>query len=113
MTYGRTSSTLRCWRGPGLAGGGATFNSPFVPYVDHSQKTPPDPYAMIELATDVRPPDYASTFARQAGQFSGLSQPIMVCCRERPAWLAAVMTELDIEVSTLHQALSQYARSDW
>lgn len=99
--------------GPGLAGGGATFNSPFVPYVDLSQKSPPDPYAMVDLSTDVRPADYASTFARQAGQFSGLSQPIMVCCRERPAWLAAVMTELDIEVSTLHQALSQYAHSDW
>lgn len=98
--------------GPGLAGGGATFNSPFVPFVDLSQKSPPDPYALVELSTDVRPADYASTFARQAGQFSGLSQPIMVCCRERASWLAAVMTELDIEVSTLHQALSQYARAE-
>jgi pimeloyl-ACP methyl ester carboxylesterase len=98
--------------GPGLAGGGATFNSPFIPFVDPAIKGPPDPYALVELATDVRPPDYASTFARQAGQFSGLSQPIMVCARERPAWMAAVMTELDIEVSTLHQAISWYSRSD-
>lgn len=98
--------------GPGLGGGGATFNSPFIPYVDVSQKAPPDPYALVELATDVRPADYASTFARQAGQFSGLSQPVMVCARERPTWLAAVMTELDIEACTLHQAISWYAHSD-
>jgi pimeloyl-ACP methyl ester carboxylesterase len=98
--------------GPGLAGGGATFNSPFIAHVDTTQPSPPDPYALVELATDVRPPDYASTFARQAAQFSGLSQPIMICARERPAWMNAVMTELDIEVSTLHQAISWYAHSD-
>lgn len=98
--------------GPGLAGGGATFNSPFVPYVDSSRPGPPDPYALVELAIDVRPPDYASSFARQAGQFSGLAQPVVVCARERPAWLGAVMTELDIEVSTLSQAINWYARSE-
>jgi pimeloyl-ACP methyl ester carboxylesterase len=98
--------------GPGMAGGGPAFNSPFIAHVDTSHKGPPDPYALIELATDVRPADYASTFARQAGQFSGLSQPIMVCARERPPWLAAVMTELDIETSTLHQAISWYSHAD-
>jgi pimeloyl-ACP methyl ester carboxylesterase len=98
--------------GPGLAGGGPAFNSPFIAHVDTSQKAPPDPFALVELATDVRPADYASIFARQSAQFSGLSQPIMVCARERPPWLQAVMSELDIETSTLHQAISWYARSD-
>jgi len=98
--------------GPGLSGGGATFNSPFVLHVDPAQKGPPDPYALVELATDVRPADYAAGFARQAGQFSGLSLPIIVCARERPGWLTAVMTELDIESMTLPQALAWYARSD-
>jgi pimeloyl-ACP methyl ester carboxylesterase len=98
--------------GPGLAGGGATYNSPYIPYVDPQQSAPPDPYALIELATDVRPQDYASGFARQAAQFSGLSQPIMICARERPPWLAAVMSELDLETCTLHQALSWYADSE-
>lgn len=98
--------------GPGLAGGGANFNSPYFPYVDPQQPAPPDPYALIELATDVRPTDYASGFARQAAQFSGLSQPIMVCARERPPWLAAVMSELDLETCTLHQALSWYSDSE-
>lgn len=98
--------------GPGLAGGGASFNSPYIPYVDPQRAAPPDPYALIELATDVRPQDYASGFARQAAQFSGLSQPLMVCARERPPWLAAVMSELDLETCTLHQALSWYADSE-
>jgi len=98
--------------GPGLAGGGATFNSPFIPYVDPEQASPPDPYALIELSTDVRPQDYASGFARRAAQFSGLSQPIMVCARERPPWLAAVIAELDSESCTLQQALSWYADSE-
>jgi pimeloyl-ACP methyl ester carboxylesterase len=94
--------------GPGLAGGGSASNSPFIPYVDPSQPSPPDPYALVELAVDVRPRDYASVFARQAAQFSGLSEPITVCARERPPWLAAVMSELDIELMTLSQALSHY-----
>jgi len=98
--------------GPGLAGGGATFNSPFIPYVDPRQPAPPDPFELVQLATDVRPQDYASGFARQAAQFSGLSQPIMVCARERPPWLAAVMQELDIEPCTLQHALSWYADSE-
>ena len=76
------------------------------------QPSPPDPYALVELATDIRPRDYASVFARQAAQFSGLSQPIAVCARERPAWLAAVMSELDIEPVRLSQALAAYARDE-
>ena len=32
----------------------------------------PDPWALVELARDVRPPDYATSFARQATQLSGL-----------------------------------------
>jgi len=95
--------------GPGLAGGGAASNSPYIPFVDTQQLAPPDPYALSELATDVRPRDYASTFARQAGQFSGMQQPILVCARERPAWLAAVMSELDIEQMTFNHALLTYA----
>jgi hypothetical protein len=94
--------------GPGLAGGGSASNSPYIPYVDPAQPAPPDPYALVELAIDVRPRDYASVFARQAAQFSGLTQPIAVCARERPAWLAAVMSELDIEIHTLSQALAMF-----
>lgn len=95
--------------GPGLAGGGPSPSSSFVAFADPGQAVPPDPYALIELATDVRPPDYASVFARQAAQFSGLSRPISVCSSERPPWLEAVVGELGVEVTTLEEALEFYA----
>jgi pimeloyl-ACP methyl ester carboxylesterase len=98
--------------GPGLAGGGPASPSPYIPFVDASQPAPPDPYALVELAGDIRPQDYASIFARQAAQFSGLSQPLLVVARERPAWLAAVMAELDIEMTSLANALHWYMESE-
>ena len=55
--------------GPGLAGGGP---SPGVARRSPPRWAPPppggtpDPWALYELTRDVRPPDYAATFARQA-----------------------------------------------
>lgn len=103
--------------GPGLAGGGAGASSPFIPFVDATQPAPPDPYALVELATDIRPPDYACIFARLAAQLSDLSSPagasrrrgpIAVCAREHPSWLEAVQRELDVERTTLREALDWY-----
>jgi pimeloyl-ACP methyl ester carboxylesterase len=96
--------------GPGLAGGGSGSTSPTIPFVDVTQPSPPDPFALVELSTDVRPPDYACVFARQAAQMSGLPSPIAVCCCERPGWLAAVIEELDAQVTPLPQALARYAQ---
>lgn len=95
--------------GPGLAGGGAGASTPFVPYVDASAAAPPDPFALVELAIDIRAPDYASVFARHAAQLSGLHRPISVCAAERPSWLAAVVTEVGVETTTVREALSHYA----
>jgi pimeloyl-ACP methyl ester carboxylesterase len=95
--------------GPGLAGGGAGASSPFVPYVDDSVPGPPDPFALVELAIDIRAPDYASVFARHAAQLSGLRRPISVCSAERPSWLAAVVTEVGVEPTTVREALAHYA----
>ncbi|HEX4354352.1 MAG TPA: alpha/beta hydrolase, partial [Polyangiales bacterium] len=39
--------------GPGLAGGGSSATSPIVPFVDVTQPAPPDPFALVELATDL------------------------------------------------------------
>ena len=95
--------------GPGLAGGGSGSTSPTIPFVDVTQPSPPDPFALVELSTDIRPPDYACVFARQAAQVSGLASPIAVCCSERPGWLAAVIEELDATVTTLPHALARFA----
>jgi len=95
--------------GPGLAGGGPGSTSAWIPFVDTRQPAPPDPFALAELAIEVRPPDYATIFARQAAQLSGLSRPISVTACERPDWLAAVVNELGVEVTSVREALEWYA----
>jgi pimeloyl-ACP methyl ester carboxylesterase len=68
--------------GPGLAGGGSRPGSPtvIVPWLaSRGEGATPDPFAQAELARDLRPPDYATSFLRQATQLSGLARPISVC----------------------------------
>ena len=63
--------------GPGLAGGptGPTSQSYFFLPTDG---TAPDPYALVELGRDLRPPDYAVSFVRLANAGSVLGDPITV-----------------------------------
>lgn len=106
--------------GPGLSGGGPAPHSPSVPVppVAPGAATPgdpgfdperPDPFAMVELARDVRPDDYATTYARQALQFSALEAPIAVAAVVRPPWLAAVSAEPGVVAEPLADALARYA----
>ncbi len=97
--------------GPGLSGGGATASTPSVATVGPSPVVPPDPFALAELSRDVRPPDYATSFARQAAQLSGLDTPISVCSVNRPPWLAAVASEPGVQECTLAEALACYGSS--
>lgn len=102
--------------GPGLNGGGPAPHSPSViaPTPDAmiralADATLPDPFAMVELARDVRPDDYATTYARQALQFSGLDAPIAIAAVVRPPWLAAVADEPGVVAEPLADALTRYA----
>jgi len=95
--------------GPGLAGGGARPGSPQIVAPDRAAVPPPDPFALAELARDVRPPEYATAFARQAAVLSGLTRPITICAVERAAWLRAVAEEPGVEESTIAEALALYA----
>ncbi|EHP41533.1 hypothetical protein OR16_19250 [Cupriavidus basilensis OR16] len=95
--------------GPGLAGGGTAARNPYIPVVDTTRTGPPDPYAIADLATDVRPPSYAANYAMLAAQHSDTPQPIAVCTRERPDWLKAVTELLSLEKVELDQALQHYA----
>jgi pimeloyl-ACP methyl ester carboxylesterase len=97
--------------GPGLAGGGSRPGSPtvIVPWLGGREGAAPDPFALAELARDLRPPDYATSFLRQATQLSGLARPISVCAVERPEWLRAVVAEPEVEETTLEAALGYYA----
>jgi len=93
--------------GAGLAG---EAEGPGVPMpnvapagaVRGSAPTAPDPWALLELSRDLRPPDYAASFARLAVHRSGLDEPILVACRFRPRWLQAVVEEYGVtEVESL------------
>jgi pimeloyl-ACP methyl ester carboxylesterase len=95
--------------GPGLAGGGPRPVTPAVVRPSEAQRDAPDPYALLELARDVRPPDYATSFVRQATQLSDLERPLSVCGLERPDWLVAVIEEPGVAVTTLDEALAHYA----
>ena len=96
--------------GPGLAGGatGPTSGSivPHQPYTGLA----PDPWAIIELARDLRPADYAVQFVRQAVQLSGLANPISVHTLWKPRWLQAVLDDPSTTVASVKDALAIYAK---
>lgn len=96
--------------GTGLAGGGSGANSPYIGFPDPNQLiTPPDPFAIVELSIDVRPPDYVTEFVRLATEFSDISRPVSVCCCERAPWVDAVVGEMGVELTDLAEALTYYA----
>jgi pimeloyl-ACP methyl ester carboxylesterase len=95
--------------GPGLDGGGPAPHSPSLLSIPSTAPRTPDPFALAELADDIRPPDYATTFARQAVEFSGLDTPITVAAVVRPPWLAAVAAEPGVASGRLADALARYA----
>ena len=81
-----------------------------VPWLaSRGEDATPDPFAQAELARDLRPPDYATSFLRQATQLSGLARPISVCAVERPEWLHAVVADPEVEETTLEAALAYCA----
>lgn len=95
--------------GPGLAGGptGPTSQSFFS--LPPSPMATPDPYALVELGRDLRPPDYATQFVRLALAGSDLEQPITVSSVFRPEWLEAVAREHGVVEAPLDEALAHYA----
>ena len=96
--------------GLGLAGGGREPGSLSVVFPNPTATGPPDPFALAELARDVRPPDYATAFVRQAAQLSGLDEPITVACADRPEWLEAVVDEPGVTEAPAAAALAGYAK---
>jgi len=97
--------------GPGLAGGGPWPGSPSVATAVSAPPPggTPDPWAIHELTRDIRPPDYAATFARQASTRSGLDTAIAVVGVNRPPWLEGVLAELGVIECTLDEAFRLFA----
>lgn len=96
--------------GPGLNGGGSQPASPVVvqPRIDDVPKGAPDPFALAELARDVRPPDYVANFMRQVLSLSSLDTPITVTAIARPEWLEEIVDEPGVQEATLADAMSLY-----
>ena len=97
--------------GPGLAGGAihATSNTEITSAGSRNGQTP-DPWALIELSRDARPPTYTTTFARLAVSGSGIADPIAVACKVAPPWVEAIRAEPGVMVDiTLQDALDIYA----
>ncbi len=98
--------------GPGLAGGGPSPHSSSVvctrPRPSEPVGSTPDPYALLELARDVRPADYATAYARQAVEFSGIDKPLSVAAVARPPWLAAVADVPGVMTESVEGALGRF-----
>ena len=97
--------------GPGLAGGAihATSNTEITSGGNREGITP-DPWALIELSRDARPPTYTTTFARLAVSGSGIADPIAVTCKVSPPWVEAIRAEPGVMIDiTLQDALDIYA----
>lgn len=93
--------------GPGLHGGGPAPTTLDLNRPAHTGSTP-DPVAMTELARDVRPPDYARTFAWQASALAGLESVIAVGAVNRPPWLAEVSSQPGVVECGLGEALTLF-----
>jgi hypothetical protein len=74
-----------------------------------SDGSTPDPYALVELGRDPRPPDYATSFVRLALDGSSLDEPIAVSSIFRPEWLEAVASEHGVIDVGVEEALGIYA----
>jgi len=94
--------------GPGLAGTCAT-SSPYIPQVQAGAAATPDPFALAELATDARPPEYAAHYATLSREFSALANPLAICTREQPPWLQAVRLLLACDAANPVKACMSYA----
>jgi pimeloyl-ACP methyl ester carboxylesterase len=96
--------------GPGLVGGGVRPGSAWIATLDVGAGEPaPDPFALAELARDVRSPDYANIYARLAVDGSDLDEPICVSTVSRPEWLTSLVEEPGVADLPLLEAITRYA----
>lgn len=94
--------------GPGFDGGSTgPASSTWIDPV--GQGAAPDVFALAELSSDIRPPDYASSFARLVLTQSDLDYPIVVAAVSRPEWLKAVVAEPGVVCDPLSAAVALYA----
>lgn len=94
--------------GPGLAGGGDRPGPAVVRGVPGAHAAP-DPFALVELGSDLRPREYVRRFAELATAECPVPNPVAVCARQRPAWLQAVLEVPGVVEEELASALHRFA----
>ncbi|MEZ5321301.1 MAG: alpha/beta fold hydrolase [Microthrixaceae bacterium] len=97
--------------GPGLSGGGVQPGGTFVTVPRFGHGTTPDPFAMVELNRDIRPPDYAAQFVRLGFERSPVPDPLLVAAIVRPEWLATVVAQPGVRTMHRDRALAELART--
>lgn len=96
--------------GAGLAGGGdkpGPLNIRGVP----GRVTAPDPFALVELASDLRPAEYVARFAELAAEHGTTNPAVAVVCKARPDWLKAALEVDGVREMDLGEALRTFAAS--
>jgi pimeloyl-ACP methyl ester carboxylesterase len=96
--------------GPGSLARSTGPGSSVTPMPDPHALAPPDPFAIAELARDIRTPDYAAVFARMALLGSPLDHPIAVCAVNRPEWLGSVVDEPGVLTLRADEAIAHFAQ---
>lgn len=96
--------------GAGLAGGGDVPGPAVVRGVPGALSAP-DPFALVELGSDLRPRAYVRRFAELATEHAALANPIAVCARQRPAWIEAILEVPGVVEEPLEEALARFARA--
>lgn len=94
--------------GRGLTGGGADPSATPVLAAPEPSRNSTDPFAELELSTDVRPIGYAGMFARQAHHLGEVSPPLSLAPDARAPWLDALHDHPAVVVRTVEAALAHY-----
>ena len=94
--------------GPGFDGGGSRPTSSKLLHVpqDNALDRTPDPWALLELASDIRPPDYAADHVQQVEALAEMEKAVAVTSIGRPEWLEAAMRSDVVFESDIATALS-------
>ena len=97
--------------GPGLDGGGGKPTSPQLLHVQPSDLngSTPDPWALRELASDVRPPEYAADHLRQVNALAGFDTAIVVASLGRPEWRSAIIQSPVVIEADIATGLSTFS----
>lgn len=97
--------------GTGLAGGGPSPHTASVvsPAPGAVLGTTPDPYALMDMSHDVRPGDYATTYAEMVVDNASFPDPIVLAGVVRPPWLVEVAATPGVTTSTTQEALTRFA----